>query len=71
MYSVHPVLMEIISNFDDLLSWTTNDDVVKPLPDLLTAQAMLYSIHHIDDPVRQPWRRLIHTPDNTQAHAIL
>ena len=51
--------LKAIPNFDGLLSWTPVDDVAATLLDLLIAENTPYPIYHIDNPVRQLWRKMI------------
>jgi len=51
--------LKALPNFDGVLSWTPVDDVAATLGDLLLADNTPYPIYHIDNPVRQPWRKMI------------
>lgn len=66
--------LKAIPSFDGLLSWTPVDDVAATLQELLIADNTPYPIYHIDNPVRQPWRKMIpvlaDALDIPQANAI-
>lgn len=51
--------LKALSDFDGLLSWTSVNDVVATLGDLLLSDNSSHSIYHIDNSVRQPWRDMI------------
>lgn len=57
--------LKAIPNFHGLLSWTLVDDVAATLRDLLLADNHAYPIYHIDNPVRQPWQKMIHVLADT------
>jgi hypothetical protein len=51
--------LKVLPDFDGLLSWTPVNDVAATLGDLLVSDNSPHPIHHIDNPVRQPWRDMI------------
>lgn len=48
-----------LPDFDGELSWTPVNDVAAVLADLLLSSTTPYSVYHIDNPVRQPWKEMI------------
>ena len=52
--------LNALPNFDGLLSWTPVNLVAATLADLILANDNVpYPIYHIDNPIRQPWRKTI------------
>ena len=51
--------LKALPDFDGLLSWTPVNYVAATLSDLALADNMAYPIYHIDNPIRQPWRKMI------------
>lgn len=51
--------LKALPNFNGLLSWTPVNHVAATLGDLLLADNTPYPIYHIDNPVRQPWHKMI------------
>ena len=51
--------LNALPNFDGLLSWTPVNLVAATLADLVLADNSPHPIYHIDNPIRQPWRKMI------------
>ncbi len=51
--------LRALPNFDGLLSWTPVNYVAATLADLALVENTPHPIYHIDNPIRQPWRKMI------------
>ncbi|KGO69364.1 Male sterility, NAD-binding [Penicillium expansum] len=53
--------LKALPDFDGSLSWCPVDDVAATLGELLISDTTPYSIYHIENPSRQPWRKMVKT----------
>jgi acyl transferase domain-containing protein/nucleoside-diphosphate-sugar epimerase/acyl carrier protein/SAM-dependent methyltransferase len=51
--------LKVLPDFKGDLCWTPVDDVAGTCIDLLFSNRAPYPVYHIDNPVRQPWTRMI------------
>ncbi|KAK9799873.1 putative Polyketide synthase [Seiridium cardinale] len=51
--------LKTLPAFQGELCWTPAEDVAGTLADLLVSKQDNYSVYHIDNPVRQPWSKMI------------
>ncbi|KAL5355203.1 hypothetical protein BJX96DRAFT_181164 [Aspergillus floccosus] len=58
--------LKALPDFDGSLSWCPVDDVSATLGELLMSDTRPYPIYHIENPSRQPWRKMV----KTLAHSL-
>nr|UBX54556.1 poliketide synthase [Aspergillus sp.] len=53
--------LKALPDFDGSLSWCPVDDVSATLGELLISDTKPYPVYHIENPSRQPWRKMVKT----------